>query len=173
MKMKWAMPGLVAVIGVALIGGNLILSKNGSSQSLVAVPGDWKRVELDHFSFSVPPDLKRESTTAVDSSVWVFSSDHIRLVIDFGPYSNNLEVYHTQPGFSEELVEIAGKKAKIASFRLDDRFANNAHRGLRFVAAAYFASSVSDSQKLTFWVNCNGSSEQQIAKTIFHSIRFK
>lgn len=137
------------------------------------VPADWRNVQVEDFSFSIPPDLKAEDVRGIDSTVYAYVSDHMRIVIDLGRYSNNLQLYREQPGYREEWFIIHGRKAKVSTFYLSDEFANPGDEGRRSIAAVFFPDIGGNAAQLSFWVNCESGREQEVAKQIFYSIKFK
>jgi hypothetical protein len=139
----------------------------------VVTPKEWKKIELENFSFSIPADMEKIDVQEIDSAIWEYNNNNIRLVVDFGRYSNDLQLYLRQPDYHEEFFVIAGKKAKIASFRLDDSFTTPVDRDYRFIAAAHFPKLDDSPRRLTFSASCKSPDAQEIAKTIFHSIEFK
>lgn len=136
------------------------------------VPADWKNVQVKDFSFSIPPDLKPEDIRGIDSTVYGYVGDHMRIVIDLGRYSNNLQAYRDQPGYLEEWIVIDGRKAKVGTFHLSDEAANPTDEGREFIAAVFFPDIGVNDLQLSFWVNCETKQEQDVAKQVFYSIKF-
>ncbi len=141
----------------------------------IDIPRNWKKVELGHFSFSIPPDMRDEEVKGIDSAVWQYRSGGMMLMIDYGMYSNSIESYKGQPDYREEWFLIGGRRAKICTFQLDESHMNTEEdRNFPFISAAYFPEvGEGSAAKLSMWVSANGAVEQESAKKIFQSVEFK
>lgn len=80
---------------------------------------EWKTVENQSFSFSVPPSFKKTSALGVDSFVEEYSAEGIELSFDYGPYSNNFREWPKATKF--EKVTIDGKAARIGTVKREFR----------------------------------------------------
>lgn len=135
-------------------------------------PLDWKRVDLRYFSFYLPPDIKESEVQGIDSFVWQAVSDSARLTIDLGAHSNDLTSYLEWPGFHQETLVIDSRQARICTFRHSEQFMDSADGDRLYIAAAYFAD-IGRGDQLTLWFASNRPNDQQIAKRVFKSIKFK
>jgi hypothetical protein len=140
----------------------------------VTIPDNWKKIDLDAFSFYAPPDLKNQNVHGIDSAVWEFRTSSMTLNIDYGMYSNDLKFYEDQPEYQAKWYLIGGKSAKVATLRLSDEYAaDHLHKDQKYVAAVYFPDVASSGTKLTFWAECVDTTTQESAKKILQSIKFK
>lgn len=137
--------------------------------SQVTISSRWKKVELTHFSFYVPPKMKALKVQGIDSAVWRYISKDVELTIDLGFYSGKPAIYEDEPEYREEQVKIDGKNAVLCFFRFNEPF-----DGKRpYVAAVYFSDIGMEETKLSFFASCKTHSEQKTAETIFRSIKFE
>lgn len=150
------------------VGANGLVAKfllNNASKSIVH--NGWKRIDLEDFSFLVPPDLKQLKTVNKDSAVWKYSNDDLDLVIDYGSYSEMSDIYKDEPDYREEKTKIGGKSATIVSF-----LSSESETICKFNTAVYFPKVGDKYTKLSFSVCSNLSQSQNIAGEIFRSIKF-
>jgi hypothetical protein len=112
--------------------------------------------------------MKHQQVQGIDSAVWEFRNQEMTLSLDYGRYSNDLQYYSNQPEYHAEWLRIAGRKAKLATFRLgDESIADSREKDREFVAAVYFPEvSGSGETKLTFWPNTVDVATQESAKKI-------
>jgi hypothetical protein len=129
----------------------------------VDVPRGWKKIELRDFSLEIPPGMKKRDVRGIDSEVWEYRSRDLRLAIDYGMYSNDLESYADRPEYKAEWISIDGKEAKVATYR----------SGKDYVAAVYFPGLWGSDTKLGFSVESKSATGQELSKKIFQSIRFR
>jgi hypothetical protein len=137
------------------------------------VPRNWQRVELSRFSISLPPDMKWVGDKSIDSEVWVFQSEGMRLETDFGPHSNDLTTYHDWPDFHEGKLKIDSRNAKFCTFRHAPRFMDSADGDRVYIAALYVPDIGLGKNGLNLWLTSKTAKGQEIARTIFASIKFK
>lgn len=135
-------------------------------------PVDWRKIDLGYFSFYLPPDMKESAAKGIDSFVWQAVSDSARLTIDLGAHSNNLTSYLEWPGFHQETVVIDARQGRICTFRQSDQFLDSADGDRLYIAAVHFAD-IGRGNQLTLWFATNRPTDQQIAKRVFKSIKFK
>jgi hypothetical protein len=144
-----------------------------ASPPLFVLPSNWKEIDLGHFLFYLPPDMKPESVKGIDSEVWQYSNGSIILTIDWGPYPGAFEPYRDQPEYKDERIEINGKTAHFWSFRYSEEYITAALGDKRYNATICFADTGIGEQKLTLDADCKTNSDQETAKIIFQSIKFK
>jgi hypothetical protein len=144
-----------------------------ASPTPFVLPSNWKEIDLGHFLFFLPPDMKPESVKGIDSEVWQYSNGSIILTIDWGRYSGAFEPYRDQPEYKDERIEINGKTAHFWSFRYSEEYITAALGDKRFNATICFADTGIGEQKLTLGADCKTNSDQETAKIIFQSIKFK
>src|SRR5262245_23465567 len=115
--------GILSFALIVSVAGWLFLSHSQETKSpQPIIPNGWKRLELDDFSFYIPPDLEDQKARGIDSAVWEFRNHAMSLSIDYGMYSNDLEFYKDQPDYHAEWLRIDGKKAKVATLRMSDKY---------------------------------------------------
>jgi hypothetical protein len=170
--MRWIMLFGIIAASVLLVSAKFPQPKEIVSQEKQLAIESWKTFDLGYFSFKAPKDMKFVPTSSIDSEGWRYRNNAIRLDIDFGIYSNSLSLYYKQIDYREESISIDGRKAKLCLFRLTPSFTTPADGKLTFIAAIYFPDT-GLGEKLTFWANCKGPAEQEMAKAIFQSIKFK
>jgi hypothetical protein len=129
----------------------------------------WKKVELKHFSFYIPPRMKLSQSKGIDSAVWRYTGNNLKLTIDLGLYSGKPSVYEEEIGYREEIIKINGKIAIMCFFQLREPVES----GYPYVAAVYFEDIDSKDYKLSFFASCASPIEQETARKIFSSIVFK
>lgn len=159
----------IKILFLVLAFGYLCLSDNYAQNS--KVPSGWKKVSICDISFIVPKNLKNNNKQGIDSCVASFSSDKIRLGIDYGWYSSASSKYESYTDFKEEFIQIDGKKAQLATY-IDTR--SNAKE--KFVARIYVVTDEFEGGGQTTALNMTiivGSEKDlEMAKQIFQSIRF-
>lgn len=157
---------LTAILATALL-------RVGATAEEVALNA-WKTVDAKgHFSFSVPADMEERAVQGTDSYVGEFHNNNIHLSFDYGWWSDPLEDT-SRPQYQEAIVEIDGKRAKQVTF-----FLPKPEEAPPFVAAVHF-SDVGDgpdkgggTTRLTMFARCRSPADQETAKRIFSSIRFR
>jgi hypothetical protein len=118
--------------------------------------------------------MKELPVRSLDSSAWMYSNEKITLDVQYGLYPDDLKFYSDQPGYQKSPIEIDGFKATHVTFRLDEASASHYKGRGKYVAAVYFPDLANEfGRELTVWANCEGPTEQQLAKEIFTSIKFK
>ena len=170
--MKAGIIGLL-LIGAGVFSAKFIQSMKPASPPLFDVPSNWKEIDLGHFLFYIPPDMKPESVQGFDSDVWQYSNSSIILNIDWGQYPGAFKPYRGRPEYKEEWIEINGKTAHFWSYHYSEEYITAAIGDKRYNATICFADTGIGEQKLTLRAYCKTNSDQQTAKIIFQSIRFK
>lgn len=135
-------------------------------------PVDWRRIDLNYFSFYLPPDMKESEAKGIDSFAWQAVSDSARLTIDLGAHSNDLTSYLEWPGFHQETIVIDSRQARVCTFRQSEQFMDSADGNRLYIAAVYF-SDIGQGNQLTLWFATSRPDDRQIAKRAFKSIKFK
>jgi hypothetical protein len=130
---------------------------------------NWVKIELERFSFYVPPELKLQHDRGIDSAVWSYAGKNLKLIIDLGRYSGKPTIYESEPDYREEQMIIDGKKAVLCFYRRSTVTREN----LPYSAAVYFSEVKTKEEKLSFYVAGASPEEQEIARKIFLSIDFK
>lgn len=162
----------LSLLAVCFLGGRYFLSQRPISWPPFVAPSDWKEIDLGPFLFYLPPDIKPKSIHGIDSEVWKYSNSAIQLTIDWGWYPGAFDGYRDQPEYKEEWVKVDGKTAHFGSFRFDEDH-TAALDDKRYDSAICFAGTETKSMNLTFWAYCKTKSDQETAKMIFQSIKFK
>lgn len=170
--MRKVILGLLLLI-VCILSARFILSQRPTPWPPFVAPSDWKEIDLGHFLFHLPPDMKPQSVQGIDSTVWQYSNSSIRLTLDWGQYPGGFEPYRDQPEYKEEWIKVNGKTAHFWSFRLSEDNTAAALDDKRYDATICFADTETKRMNLTFWAGCKTKSDQETAKMIFQSIRFK
>lgn len=130
---------------------------------------DWVQIEVRKaFAFRIPPDLKMKPVKGKDSHVARYESDSMQLSYDYGWYSDRLTRYSKREDVKTTETTIDGKKARIVTMHSKTKGSP-----LEYVAAAHFSGLRDPKMRLTFFVRCASSKEQQLAQVIFDSVRFK
>jgi hypothetical protein len=117
--------------------------------------------------------MKPERVQGIDSAVWRYSNSSIQLDIDWGMYPGGFEPYRDQPEYKEERIKVDGKTAHFWSFRFGEEHTAAALGDKRYGAAICFADKETKAMNLTFWATCKTKNDQETAKMIFRTIKFK
>lgn len=140
------------------------------------LPDTWIRYDVARaFSFYLPPEMVKEDVRGEDSIVRQWKSDRISLGLDYGAWSNSLEIFEEERPFvlEERRIEIDGKKAKLVVLRNP--------QGPGFQAAVHFPEVPgcppgmclqSGPTKLTVWAACEERSDCDAAIMAYRSIVF-
>lgn len=139
------------------------------------VPPDWRLVNLNDFSFSIPPNMKDLGGKGTDLGVWRYGRRDISIEVQYGPSATPPEYFSDQPEYAEEHLNTDGTEGKLVTFRLDDSkvgvFSNGS---LRYVAAARLAKEGNGvGAPVTVWITYLDKSEQELVKKVLRSVRFK
>lgn len=137
-------------------------------------PSGWQLISTGTLSFYAPPDMKQQKVRATDEVVLNYSNGAISLDVSYGPYPGGLSPYYDQPEYHQESIEIDGRKAKIAMFRLGEMLALNSPPDRQYIEAIQFDKPwVNQESSLIMWAECKSIAEQEIAKKIFLSTTFQ
>lgn len=153
----------LAVIIVTMISIRPVISQSDVSWN------QWRKIELESFSFLVPVEMQSREGKGIDSAIWKFGNDSIEITIDLGRYSGKSSVYKDEQNYRESHVRIDGKKVTMVFFRSSEPL--DAVRP--YVVAAYFSNIDSNRTKLSFFATCTSPRQQQVAQKIFKSVKFK
>lgn len=145
------------------------LISSGTSEPRHLQAKDWRKVNLKHFSFSLPKAMAPLRVRGTDSALWKYASSTLELTIDLGIYSEKPLDLSEDPQSREEQTRIDGKRATIVFAR------NDAADSLTYpyLAAAYFSNIGLHEVKLSFFATCATLEQQEIARKIFLSIDFR
>ncbi len=156
------------VNAVWAVGANGLIAKLiPDNQSIIITQNDWKRIDLEQFSFSIPLEMKQLKIINIDSAVWRYSNNDLELTIDFGLYSGLPKIYKEEVNYREEKVKISGKNAKIVSF-----ISEESDKDCKYNTAIYFPKVEDKYTKLSFFICSDLPQSQETAKAIFRSIKF-
>ncbi len=165
--------GLLLTCGLAV--SLMLTSSNAGSQEKTkdgklkdysmgsTVRDDWKKINLVDFQFYLPGDMKDQKVRGIDSAVWDYRNDCLRLAIDYGMYSNDLKSLASQPNHDSEWVLINCQKAYVVTCRYEKSY----------ISAVHFPALWDSDTKLTFYVEGKSDNTQKIAREIFQSIKFR
>lgn len=147
---------------------------HGQSKGEMSLPGSiaesgCKQIDLEHFSFCLPPEITPRKAKGIDSAIWKYASDGLELTIDLGLYSGKPSNLKKELEYREERMRIGGKKAVMVFFRSDDA----SDVKLPYVSAVYFANIGLRKNKLFLYATCASRHKQDIARKIFLSLEFK
>jgi hypothetical protein len=129
----------------------------------VLAQGDWKKIENDHFSFSVPSSFKKTSVHGIDSFVEEYLSNNIELTFDYGRYSNNFGDWPEDTKFDK--VTIDGRSARIGIAKQLFR------KGFPYSTQVYFK--LDQYTALSMFAACKSEKDVAVARKIFTTIAFK
>jgi hypothetical protein len=91
----------------------------GGRDDAPTLPQGWRRVEVGAVSLAVPGNLRAEPQGGKDSMARTFRRPGLRLVVDYGWYSDPLE---DRPGieFTRSATEVDGRPATSVRYRSPD-----------------------------------------------------
>lgn len=170
--MRKVILGLLLLI-VCVLSARFILSQRPTPWPPFVAPSDWKEIDLGHFLFHLPPDMKPQEVQGIDSTVWEYGNSSITLTIDWGQYPGAFEPYRDRPEYKEEWIKVGDKAAHFWSYRDSEEYITTTLGDKRYNATICFADTGIAEQKLTLGAYCKTKSDQVTAKMIFQSIRFK
>jgi len=153
---------------VVLIVVLLLHSSIAIAQEEFTAQKDWQKIELDGFSFYLPPELKPREVRGRESAVWIFTSQNLELLIILGPFLPEPSSFQNEANYKAKNVSIDGKKA-ITFFYKDDE---DDEENRPLVAAVHFPRFYQTNDTLIFSANCRSRKEKKLAKKIFLSIKF-
>jgi hypothetical protein len=148
------------VVLAGLLLGALSLSNAGCFRK-DNTPTDWQKVEAGKFSLYAPPGWEVHNRVGIDSYVGEFVGSGMVLSFDFGEYSNSLSEAQ-EPSYVVDHELIHGSWARIVSPRIP----SEGITGVYFPRVLYASKLWLAGHDLT-------SAQQEVALTIFRTIRFK
>lgn len=162
------------------------------------IPKDWKRVETDSFSFSIPQTLKKNNVRGIDSNVLQFENEELILDIEWGDYSEDVGFNSSEYENKKEEIDIDGEKTVIVSWDLSKPTSSQMSNAMSMTNGTMRGDKSSKPKKIekiynigvnfphknevispgdrpaiSFSVRSKNLESQEIAKTIFQSIKFK
>lgn len=162
------------------------------------IPKDWKRVETDAFSFSIPQTLKKNNVRGIDSNVLQFENDEMILDIEWGDYSEDVGFNSNEYENKKEEVNIDEEKTVIVSWDLSKPTSSQMSNAMSMTNGTMSGDQPSKPKKIdkiynigvnflhksevispgdrpaiSFSVRSENLESQEIAKMIFQSIKFK
>ena len=170
------------IVSISNAFGQKRISKNpknktqAKSTTQTQIPKDWKLVNLGGISFILPKSMEDKKAQGIDSAVWRFENDEIMLNIDSGMYS----VIFDTMGFesNNKQVEINGVKGQFFTIDYTKPKSKMANDELSedelqkpFLNAVVFTRGKNSYS--SFWVQYKSSEQEEIAKQILQSIKFK
>lgn len=163
-----------------IVFGLCLLPLIGESTSESTMPdisqSQCNRRELKNagFSIALPEDMKEIPVQGIDSVVFSFESPTLKLLIDYGAYSDPLKFYPdgaVNVQIREDVID--GKTAKLVTYQLAQNGENSGSK-FPYFAGAYFADLGRGSRfKLGLYANAKTPEAQASAMEIFDSIRLK
>lgn len=166
-------------------------SKNRKSKNKIKpatqsqIPKDWKSVDLDDFSFLLPNSMQDKKARGIDSEVWHFEDDKMELWIDSGMYTNDFQDLKDSYEFKEEKVKIDNKNVKFFSWDsnkdISETYEVNKDSSIKpheiyekhFSIGVYFQEGKRRYSGTNFVISTKTLEEQETAKKILQSIKFK
>ncbi|GEM_PF-7125233 len=140
------------------------------------IPGNWKTVNHEKFSFSIPKDMKGKRIKFPDvygrdyRNGWVYKNQNIIMSFDFGNYFEGYENAFTNlPTYKVEKTVVDGREAIIATWDCVERVRED---DPLFGSLVYFPN-LGEKPKLIVTAAFDDRAVQEDAKKIFRSIRFK
>lgn len=147
---------------------------NQSAAQKQVVSDEWVRVDVCKMSFIIPMDLKRTKATGLDSCVAEFASDKIRLYLDYGHYSSDIERGPRHFDFKTQSIMVGGKTARVVTYN-DETSGQGENPFLRYFAYLYVIVKPGKGEPellpVSLMMGVGGESEnvQEIALRIFRS----
>jgi len=132
------------------------------------IPIDWKKVEVKNvFAIWLPPTLREEYVSAVDSSVRRWANENIIVHFDLGRFSDPLTLYSQKRAFEMSSEQIDGVTATLVSFHQDNGW---------YLTAVHFPDLGKDrfgqTVKLTLVVEAKAIVDKQVPLRIVRSVQF-
>jgi len=131
-----------------------------SPEPAIVAPAGWRKVEATGFSLFAPTGWEFHQLAGVDSYVGEFVGEGIRLVSDYGRYSNPLD-RERKPEYVVAHEFIGGLDAKVVSPRAPGHG----------ITGVYFRN-VGAGIKLCLWGKELTTAQQELVLKIFETIRF-
>jgi hypothetical protein len=135
----------------------------------------WQKIELKNLLFYAPKELKSQKVMCYDSDCYRFQSDDLILDLSFDVESRGSTTEKSYPNYSENLLLINDNVALSWFFeRKMGEF--NSFAGIRFIYEKtnnQFVRITSNKKALTMKLFFKEFNNQEMAKKIFRSIKFK
>ena len=150
-------------------------------------PKDWRKIEEEFFSFSIPSTMKKNDVRGIDSIVLEFENDEINLGIEYGDYSGDLNFIRQNYENQIEQAKIDGENVVIVSCDLSKpnvsgvMMTKNAQTESVIKAEKNYFVGVSFPNRMkafgqtaiSFEATCKNLEAREAAKIILRSIKFK
>jgi hypothetical protein len=130
---------------------------------------NWKRIDNEFFSFSVPSSFKKTNAHGIDSFAEQYIAHGIVLNFGYGPYGNQFQDWPKETKF--EQLNVNGKAARIGTVTHVFYHRGIFHRSFPYSTQVYIGLDRDDS--LTMFVACRSQKDIAVACKIFESIEFK
>lgn len=171
---------LLPILLVFNIFGQKQTSKPSESKSQIKttptqIPKGWRLVNLNSFSFLLPESMKDQKAQGIDSAVWRFEDDKMILFIERGVY----EVVVPDREDFENLtksIEINGVKGKYFSINYLKPKSPQTEINEKDEQKPFLEEIVFKHKKysyISFFVQYKNLEQQETAKQILYSIKFK
>lgn len=154
------LPRIALKISLLCSGGFMSTGCAVERNSAPNVPADWRRLDAGSFSIYAPPNWEFHKLQGIDSDIGELVGDRIRLVSDFGSWSNPLDEARS-PDYVIVHQSIGGYHAKIVSPRVSGKG----------ITGIYFRRT-SDRNKLCLYGQDLTAPQQELTLRIFRTIRF-
>ncbi|HQU86855.1 MAG TPA: hypothetical protein PKY59_27220 [Pyrinomonadaceae bacterium] len=90
-----------------------------NTESIKEIPKDWRKIETDYFSFSIPPTMKNQNVRGIDSEVMSFENEEMTLDIEYGDFSADVVSHLLDYEGKKQSIIIDGKKTEIVSYDIN------------------------------------------------------
>ena len=144
---------------------------------------DWKKIETEDFSFSIPPTMKNKNVRGIDTEVWQYEDGKITLTIEQGDMLGDLS---KSTDFVAQRYESKTNKTivnddEVIILSLDlnkpklENWATNVDGSTSFkiVEKNILLSFSFPNQQTVFSTESSTPEAQEISQTILYSIKFK
>ena len=168
----------------------LQVERSGETLQVEEIPADWQKIETEKFSFSIPPTMKNKNVQGIDSFIMEFGDSDLTLVIESGVYTPNAVSQLQKYEGRKEPITVDGENVELVSYDLNkprgpskktvnaDGSSESKKPEKNHVFSIYIPHknevvSVGNGAATSFEVMGQTLETGKIAKTIFHSIKFK
>lgn len=117
------------------------------------------RLTVGSVSLEIPAALAKREGTAVDSAAAAYEAPGLSVLVDQGPFADQLSSYVGRPDYRVEATEIAGAAARIVSFRTPEE--------KTYTVAVH----VPHLNRATVVVRAADSVPEQVARAIIQSVK--
>lgn len=83
------------------------------------IPENWKSIETDRFTLSLPPEMKEKKVKGIDTQVWQYKSEDISLSIEAGVYVADFSFERERYESKVEKVTVNGIDAERTNLDLN------------------------------------------------------